>query len=107
MTSHDLEIIKETDLVEQKANLKEPDMYNVILLNDDYTPMDFVVELLLKFFNLGLEQATKVMMQIHTEGQGVCGIYTRQIAETRQTQVNEYAKHHKHILKAIIKKQES
>ena len=66
--------------------------------------MDFVVELLLKFFTMDLNKATRIMMQIHTEGKGVCGIYTKEIAETRQTQINEYAKNNKHILKSTVEK---
>ena len=67
-------------------------MYKVVLFNDDYTPMDFVVEILEVFFNLNRELATKVMLAVHTEGRAVCGIYTRDIAETKAAQVNQYAR---------------
>src|SRR5690625_5552200 len=71
-------------------------MYRVILLNDDYTPMEFVVDVLQMFFNMGREQATQVMLMVHTRGKGVCGVFTRDVAETRAAQVNQYARDHQH-----------
>ena len=81
-----------------KPKLKPPAMYRVLMLNDDFTPMEFVVEVLEGFFNMGREQATQVMLQVHYEGQAVCGVYPRDIAETRATQVIDYAREHQHPL---------
>jgi len=75
-----------------------PPQYTVLLLNDDYTPMDFVVDVLMKFFSLDLERATQVMLHVHTRGQGVCGVFTREIAESKVAQVNEYARLNQHPL---------
>ena len=75
-----------------------PRMHQVVMLNDDYTPMDFVVEILQKFFRMNLEQATEVMLAVHYQGKGVCGIYTAEIAETKVAQVNEYARENLHPL---------
>jgi len=83
---------------EAKPKLKPPSMYKVLMLNDDYTPMDFVVEILEDFFNLGREQATRVMLTVHTEGKAVCGVYPQDIAETKATQVVEYARENQHPL---------
>ena len=83
---------------EAKPTLQVPPMYKVVLFNDDYTPMDFVVEVLEVFFNLNRELATKVMLAVHTEGRAVCGIYTRDIAETKAAQVNQYARESQHDL---------
>jgi len=78
-------------VAEDKPQLRRPPMYKVVLLNDDYTPMDFVVETLEVFFAMGREQATRVMLQVHTEGKGVCGVFPRDIAETKAAQVNQFA----------------
>jgi ATP-dependent Clp protease adaptor protein ClpS len=75
-----------------------PPLYTVLLLNDDYTPMDFVVDVLMQFFALDLEKATQVMLHVHTRGRGVCGVYTREIAESKVAQVNEYARLNQHPL---------
>lgn len=85
-----------------KQKLKPPSMYKVMLLNDDYTPMDFVVEILEKFFSMGREKATHVMLTVHTHGKAVCGIYTRDVAETKSAQVNQYAREHQHPLLSEI-----
>ncbi|MCP5160563.1 MAG: ATP-dependent Clp protease adapter ClpS [Hahellaceae bacterium] len=74
-----------------KPALKKPSMFKVIMLNDDYTPMDFVIEVLIKFFGMNEEKATQVMMVVHTQGRAVCGVYTRDIAETKAAQVNQYS----------------
>lgn len=87
---------------EAKPQLKPPSMYKVVLLNDDYTPMEFVVEILESFFSMGREQATQVMLAVHTQGKGVCGIFTRDIAETKSAQVNQYARDHQHPLLSDI-----
>ena len=83
---------------EAKPVLKRPSMYKVVLLNDDYTPMDFVVEILEGFFSMNREQAVKVMLQVHNHGKGICGVYTRDIAETKAAQVNQYARENQHPL---------
>jgi ATP-dependent Clp protease adaptor protein ClpS len=83
---------------EAKPQLKRPSMFKVVILNDDYTPMDFVVEVLSKFFGMGIEKATTVMLQVHTQGKGVCGIYTYDIAETKVSQVNGYSRQQEHPL---------
>jgi ATP-dependent Clp protease adaptor protein ClpS len=83
---------------EVKPELKRPPMYRVVLMNDDYTPMDFVVEVLMIFFNMNQEKATQVMLSVHTQGKGVCGVYTRDVAETKAAQVNQYSRENKHPL---------
>lgn len=83
---------------EAKPRLRRPSMYKVVLLNDDYTPMEFVVETLEIFFGMNREQATRVMLTVHTKGKAVCGIFTRDIAETKAAQVNQYAKENEHPL---------
>jgi ATP-dependent Clp protease adaptor protein ClpS len=85
-------------LKEARPKLKKPSMYKVVLLNDDYTPMDFVVALLEKLFGLDREKATRIMLQVHTHGKGVCGTYTYEIAETKVAQVSEYSQRHQHPL---------
>lgn len=81
-----------------KPALKRPPLYKVVLLNDDYTPMEFVVEILESYFGMGREKATQVMLTVHTKGKGVCGIYPRDTAETKATQVNQYARDSGHPL---------
>lgn len=89
-------------VLESKPKLKRPPLYKVMLLNDDYTPMDFVVETLEKFFSMNREKATHVMLTIHIHGKAVCGVYTRDIAETKSAQVNQYAREHQHPLLSEI-----
>lgn len=86
--------------------LKRPPLYKVIILNDDYTPMDFVVDVLEHFFSMTTEQATRIMLQVHTEGRGICGVYSKDVAETKAAQVNEYAKQSEHPLLCEIECQE-
>lgn len=81
-----------------KPKLQKPPMYKVVLLNDDYTPMEFVVTVLEGFFDLGREQATRVMLQVHSRGKGVCGVYSRDIAESKVHQVNQFSKDNQHPL---------
>jgi len=83
---------------ETKSKIKKPPLYKVFLLNDDYTPMDFVVQVLEKFFSMNRERATYVMIQVHTKGNGVCGVFTREIAETKVSQVNEFSQQYQHPL---------
>ena len=85
-------------LAPARPEIKPPPMYRVLLLNDDFTPMDFVVEVLQMFFGMNREKATQVMLHVHTRGQGVCGVFTREIAETKVEQVNEFSKTHLHPL---------
>ena len=82
----------------ERPKLKKPSMFKVVLLNDDYTPMEFVVELLEKFFSKTRENATRIMLAIHTDGKGVCGIYTKDVAETKAGTVNQYSRDHQHPL---------
>ena len=80
------------------THLKMPKKYKVVLLNDDYTPMDFVVEVLRHFFHLSEANAVQVMLQVHMQGKGVCGVFTRDVAETKTALVNEYARMNQHPL---------
>ena len=81
-----------------KPKIKRPPLYKVVLLNDDYTPMEFVVEVLEHFFSMNREKATQVMLAVHTQGKGVCGIYTRDVAETKAELVNQAARDNGHPL---------
>ena len=87
-----------------KPELARPPLYSVLLLNDDYTPMDFVVEILIRFFALDIERATQVMLHVHTRGRGVCGVYSREVAESKVAQVNEYARLNLHPLLCTMEK---
>ena len=88
-----------SDLLEKEATkVKPPAMYNVVLNNDDYTPMDFVIEILERFFLLDIEQATEVMLKVHYEGKAICGTYSAEIAETKVAQVTMYSKENEHPL---------
>jgi ATP-dependent Clp protease adaptor protein ClpS len=93
-SDHDLGLAVE----ESRPKVKEPSRYKVIILNDDYTPMEFVVEILQSYFRLDQEAATRVMLSVHTKGKGVCGIYTKEIAETKVDMVNEYSRECQHPL---------
>ena len=90
----------------EKPRLKKPPLYKVVLINDDYTPMEFVVQVLEIFFKMNREQATQIMLTVHTQGKGVCGIYTKDIAETKAAQVNQYARDHQHPLLCEIEASE-
>ena len=81
-----------------KPVLKKPPLYKVILLNDDFTPMGFVIDILMHFVGMPEDLATRVMLQIHTQGVGVCGTYTKDVAETKVCIVNEYSREHQHPL---------
>lgn len=91
-----LEVLPEAAVAEPE--LQVPRKYKVMLLNDDYTPMEFVVEVLTKFFRLNEEAATRIMLQVHTTGKGICGIFTRDIAETKVDLVNNYSRGKQHPL---------
>ena len=84
---------------------KKPAMYKVLLLNDDYTPMEFVVHVLQVFFNKRNEEATRIMLHVHQKGVGVCGVYTYEVAETKVTQVMDFAKKHGHPLQCVLEKE--
>ena len=85
-------------VIEERPKLKRPEMHQVVLMNDDYTPMEFVVEVLEMFFYMNREKATQIMLAVHTQGKGVCGIYPRDIAETKSSQVNEFSRLNEHPL---------
>lgn len=94
---------QDTSLLQaEKTKLKPPPMYTVLLLNDDYTPMDFVVIVLQRFFSMDREQATRIMLKVHNEGQGVCGIYPRDVAATKVEQVAGFARQHQHPLVCVM-----
>ena len=92
----------DTLLEAQRSKLKPPSMFKVMLLNDDYTPMEFVVLVLQKIFALSREKATQVMLKVHKEGIGVCGVYPRDVAATKVEQVKSYAKQHQHPLQCVM-----
>ena len=77
---------------------RQPPLYQVVLINDDYTPMDFVIDVLRVFFHMDIEKATRVMLKVHTEGKGVCGVFGKDIAESKAAQVNNYARESEHPL---------
>jgi ATP-dependent Clp protease adaptor protein ClpS len=85
-----------------RSKLQPPRMYKVMLLNDDYTPMEFVITVLQRFFSLDTEQATRIMLKVHNEGRGVCGVFPRDIAATKVEQVSEFARQHQHPLACIM-----
>jgi len=93
---------EDTVLETRRVKVKPPPMFKVVLLNDDYTPMDFVVAVLQRFFLLSRERATQVMLKVHREGSGVCGVYPRDVAATRVEQVKSYAKQHQHPLQCVM-----
>src|SRR5689334_4064126 len=83
---------------EAKPRLKRPPLYQVVLLNDDFTPMEFVVDVLERIFNKDRNTATRIMLEVHTKGKGVCGVFTFEVAETKVAQVTTYARQHQHPL---------
>jgi ATP-dependent Clp protease adaptor protein ClpS len=91
--NNDLQVIEQT-----RPKMAHPSLYKVVLLNDDYTPMEFVIDVLARFFNHDEEQATQIMLAVHTQGKGVCGTYTKDVAETKSMQVNQHSRQHKHPL---------
>ena len=86
----------------KKLGLKPPSMYNVLLLNDDFTPMEFVVVVLQRFFSKDREQATRIMLKVHSEGQAVCGIYPKDVAETKVEQVVAFSRQNEHPLRCVM-----
>ena len=87
-----------------KPKTKQPALYKVLLLNDDYTPMEFVVLTLQRFFRMTIEDATRVMLSVHQRGVGICGIFTYEVAETKVTQVMDFAREHQHPLQCTLEK---
>lgn len=95
-----------TDLVTKtRPKTRKPNLYKVLLLNDDYTPMEFVVLILEKFFNKHREEASRIMLHVHQRGVGVCGVYTFEVAETKVTQVMDFARQHDHPLQCTMEKE--
>jgi ATP-dependent Clp protease adaptor protein ClpS len=93
---------EDTVLEAKRSKTKPPPMFKVLLLNDDYTPMDFVVVVLQRFFGLNGERATLVMLKVHRDGMGVCGVFPRDVAATKVEQVKSYAKQHQHPLQCVM-----
>ena len=92
-------------IVKSKPKTKKPSMYKVLMLNDDYTPMEFVVHVLEQFFSKNREEATRIMLHVHQRGVGVCGVFTYEVAETKVTQVIDYARQHQHPLQCTLEKE--
>jgi ATP-dependent Clp protease adaptor protein ClpS len=92
-------------ITKTKPKTKKPSLYKVLLLNDDYTPMEFVVHVLERFFNKAREEATRIMLHVHQKGVGVCGVYTFEVAETKVTQVMDFARKHQHPLQCTMEKE--
>ena len=91
-------------IVETRPKTKKPSMYKVLMLNDDYTPMEFVVHVLERFFAMNTEQATQVMLHVHRRGVGICGVFPYEVAETKVTQVMDFARQHQHPLQCTLEK---
>jgi ATP-dependent Clp protease adaptor protein ClpS len=91
-------------ITKTKTRTKRPNLYRVLLLNDDYTPMEFVVHVLERFFNKNREDATQIMLHVHQNGVGECGIFTYEVAETKVTQVMDFARKHQHPLQCVMEK---
>ena len=92
-------------VVKAKPKTKKPSMYKVLMLNDDYTPMEFVVHILERFFAKNREEATRIMLHVHRRGVGICGVYTYEVAETKVTQVMDFARQHQHPLQCTLEKE--
>jgi ATP-dependent Clp protease adaptor protein ClpS len=88
-----------------RPKTKKPNLYKVLLLNDDYTPMEFVVHVLERYFNKGREEATQIMLHVHQKGVGICGVYTYEVAETKVTQVMDFSRQHGHPLQCTLEKE--
>ena len=89
-------------ITKPKSHTKTPKLYRVMLMNDDFTPMDFVILVLQKYFQKNIEEATQIMLQVHHQGAGLCGVYSYEIAETKVYQVNQFAKQNRHPLKCVM-----
>jgi ATP-dependent Clp protease adaptor protein ClpS len=93
---------EESELITKPVVTPPPPLYKVLLLNDDFTPMEFVIHVLERFFQMGREQATSVMLKVHNEGAGLAGIYPRDVAETKVHQVRDFARNHQHPLQCVM-----
>ena len=91
-------------ITKTKPQTKRPNLYRVLILNDDYTPMEFVVHVLQKFFNKTADDATRIMLHVHHHGVGECGVFTYEVAETKVTQVMDFARKHQHPLQCVMEK---
>lgn len=91
-------------ITQTRPQTKRPNLYRVLLLNDDYTPMEFVVHVLQRFFNKNADEATRIMLHVHQHGVGECGVYTYEIAETKVTLVMDFARKHQHPLQCVMEK---
>jgi ATP-dependent Clp protease adaptor protein ClpS len=92
-------------ITKTRPKTKKPNLYKVLLLNDDYTPMEFVVHVLERFFNKGREDATRIMLHVHHKGVGICGVYTYEVAETKVAQVMDFSRQHQHPLQCTMEKE--
>ena len=92
-------------VIKTRTKTKKPSMYKVLMLNDDYTPMEFVVHVLERFFNKGREEATRIMLHVHQKGVGICGVFTYEVAETKVNQVMDFARRHQHPLQCTLEKE--
>lgn len=92
-------------VTETRPKLQKPSLYRVLILNDDYTPMEFVVHVLERFFGKSRQEATTIMMHVHRRGVGVCGVYTYEVAETKVNQVTEFARRNQHPLRCTLEKE--
>ena len=92
-------------VVRTRAKTKKPAMYKVLLLNDDYTPMEFVVHILERFFSKSIEEASRIMLHVHQRGVGVCGVYTFEVAETKVNQVMDFSRQQQHPLQCTLEKE--
>ena len=89
----------------ERTKAQPPRLYKVMLLNDDFTPMDFVVTVLQRFFSMDREQATRVMLEVHRNGQGICGVFSRDVAATKVEQVSSFAREHQHPLACVMEEE--
>ncbi len=97
---------RKTDVITKtRPKTKKPSLYKVLILNDDYTPMEFVIFVLERFFAKGREEATRIMLHVHHKGVGVCGVYTYEVAETKVAQVVDFARQHQHPLQCTMEKE--
>ena len=92
-------------IVKAKPKTKKPSMYKVLMLNDDYTPMEFVVHILERFFSKTRDEATRIMLHVHRRGVGICGVFTYEVAESKVTQVMDFARQHQHPLQCTLEKE--
>jgi ATP-dependent Clp protease adaptor protein ClpS len=106
MSNHTLvdtsEVTEVDELTETRVKVKRPPMFKVVLLNDDYTPMDFVVEVLTQIFRKNQDEAIRIMLEVHNHGAGICGVYTRDVAETKADQTVSFARSQEHPLQCIV-----